>query len=52
MLTLSEIASSTNVIPYSSLLEQLRIETLRELEDLIIDSIYDNLIEAKLDHKA
>lgn len=34
------------------LLQSLEMPTIRELEDLIIDGIYLDLIRGKLDHKA
>lgn len=33
------------------LLEELQIESIRELEDLIIDAIYLNILRGKLDQK-
>ena len=39
-------------IPYSVLSEELKVDNLRDLEDLIIEAIYANLIKAKLDQKA
>lgn len=39
-------------IPYSVLSEELKLANLRDLEDLIIEAIYSNLIKGKLDQKA
>lgn len=39
------------VIPYTVLLQQLDIPNVRELEDLIIDCIYQGVIRGKLDQK-
>lgn len=39
------------ILPYSQLLETLQISTIRELEDLIIDAIYLEVIRGKLDQK-
>ncbi|KYR01956.1 proteasome component region PCI domain-containing protein [Tieghemostelium lacteum] len=50
-LTIVQLSSTLKVIPYSLLLEQLEIQNVRELEDLIIDSIYQNIIKGKLDQK-
>lgn len=38
-------------MPYSLLLGQLDIGNVRELEDLIMDSIYAGIIKGKLDQK-
>jgi len=40
------------VIPYSVLQQQLDIFGLRELEDLIIDAIYQGIVQGKLDQKS
>ncbi|KAM9979537.1 hypothetical protein ACTFIY_008794 [Dictyostelium cf. discoideum] len=50
-LTIVFLSSTSNVIPYSVLQEQIEITNVRELEDLIIDSIYQNIIKGKLDQK-
>jgi len=50
-LTLVSLASKTKILPYNFLLEELGLNNVRELEDLIIDSIYLGLIHAKLDQK-
>ena len=39
------------VLPYSVLLETLQMPTIRDLEDLIIDAIYQEVISGKLDQK-
>lgn len=44
-------ASKSRVIPYADLLETLEIHSVQELEELIIDAIYSNILEAKLDQK-
>ena len=38
-------------MPYSDLSQALDISTARELEDLIIDAIYFDLLHGKLDQK-
>lgn len=43
--------SMLQILPYSVLLEQLQMPTIRELEDLIIDAIYMEVIRGKLDQK-
>ena len=51
MLTLASLAARESFLPFTMLQQRLDISSIRELEDLIIDSIYENLIEAKIDHK-
>jgi len=50
-LTIASLASDTHVIPYSRLLKELDISELRELEDLIIDALYKDIVVGKLDHE-
>ncbi|RZF35788.1 hypothetical protein LSTR_LSTR013749, partial [Laodelphax striatellus] len=38
-------------IPYSILLKDLDIKNVRDLEDLIIEAIYADIIHGKLDQK-
>lgn len=49
LLTLASLAVHARILPYALLLEQLQIESVRELEDLIIDGIYAQVIRGKLD---
>ncbi|OMJ67320.1 hypothetical protein SteCoe_35549 [Stentor coeruleus] len=51
MLTLVTLASKEPVLSYKSLLGHLEISSTRQLEDLIIDTIYEGLIKGKIDHK-
>lgn len=51
-LTIVTLSSENKVIPYQTLQQYLDISNVRELEDLIIDSIYANLIGGKLDQKS
>lgn len=51
MLTLATIASEKSIISYNELHSLLEINSTRQLEDLIIDSIYEGLIKGKIDHK-
>lgn len=39
------------VLPYETLLNSLQMPTIRDLEDLIIDAIYLDVIRGKLDQK-
>jgi len=50
-LTIVQLASEHRTIPYVLLLEKLDIITLRELEDLIIECMYQGLVEGKLDQE-
>ncbi|XP_002740587.1 COP9 signalosome complex subunit 7b-like [Saccoglossus kowalevskii] len=48
-LTIVSLAAKTKCISYSILLKELDLKNVRELEDLIIDCIYADVIRAKLD---
>jgi len=50
-LTLVSLSSKSRLIPYSVLQEQLDISALRDLEDLIIDAIYQGIIQGSLDQR-
>lgn len=50
-LTIVSLAAKSKFIPYSLLLQELDIKNLRELEDVIIDAIYADIIHGKLDQK-
>jgi len=51
LLTLATLASSSRFLPYETLMNELRVTSVREVEDLIIQALYSNLIEGRLDHK-
>lgn len=51
MITIAEMASKQKLLNYTNLIDELNIKDLRELEDLIIDCIYNDLIKGKLDQK-
>jgi len=51
-LTIVSLAAQSKLIPYSVLQQQLEITELRELEDLIIDAIYQNIIQGSLDQRS
>lgn len=38
-------------LPYSLLLQQLELKNVRELEDLLIDAVYCDIIQGKLDQR-
>lgn len=50
-LTIVSLATKMNCIPYSVLLNEVDIKHVRDLEDLIIDAIYADIIRGKLDQK-
>ena len=50
-LTIVTLATKSKCIPYSLLLEELDIKNVRDLEDLIIEAIYADIIHGKLDQK-
>ncbi|KDR68808.1 hypothetical protein GALMADRAFT_231131 [Galerina marginata CBS 339.88] len=50
-LTIVSLAADRRILPYADLLEALDISNVRELEDLIIDAIYLDLLNGKLDQK-
>ncbi|XP_033641968.1 COP9 signalosome complex subunit 7b-like isoform X1 [Asterias rubens] len=50
-LTVVTLAAKSKHIPYSVLLKELHMKNLRELEDLIIETIYADVIRGKLDQK-
>lgn len=51
MLTLTTLASQKAVLLYKDLQTLLEIGSTRQLEDLIIETIYEGLIKGKIDHK-
>jgi len=50
-LSLASMATQSRILAYSALLADLEIATIRELEDLIIDAIYQDIVRGKLDQK-
>jgi len=50
-LSIVTLSSQSRLIPYSILQEHLDILALRDLEDLIIDAIYQGIIQGSLDQK-
>ncbi len=51
MITIADMASKSKDIGYDTLMTTLNIKDLRELEDLIIDCFYNELLKGKLDQK-
>lgn len=50
-LTIVSLAIKNKCIPYNDLLLELDIKNVRDLEDLIIEAIYADIIHGKLDQK-
>ncbi|KAF9490292.1 hypothetical protein BDN71DRAFT_1400300 [Pleurotus eryngii] len=50
-LSIVTLASERRILPYSTLLKALDMLSIRELEDLIIDAIYLDILRGKLDQK-
>ncbi|KAJ3232753.1 hypothetical protein HDU81_002751 [Chytriomyces hyalinus] len=50
-LSIVSLSKNSKVLPYTQLQQELHISNIRELEDLIIDAIYLDIIEGKLDQK-
>lgn len=50
-LTIVTLATKSKCIPYSVLLDELDIKNVRDLEDLIIEAVYADIIHGKLDQK-
>ncbi len=50
-LSIITFASNCKIIPYKLLLDELGIINVRELEDLIIEAFYADIIKGKLDQQ-
>lgn len=50
-LTIVSLANKNKCLPYALLLKELEIKNVRELEDLIIEVIYADIIQGKLDQR-
>jgi len=51
MLSIVEYASTQKSLQYAQLQQQLEVTSLRDLEDLIIDCVYNGLLQGKLDQR-
>ncbi|KAF8885589.1 hypothetical protein BD779DRAFT_1662842 [Infundibulicybe gibba] len=51
-LSLVSLASHRRILPYADLTASLAMPSIRELEDLIIDAIYLDVLRGKLDQRA
>ncbi|KAL0565074.1 hypothetical protein V5O48_016960 [Marasmius crinis-equi] len=50
-LSIVTLAAEKRILPYADLMTALQTPTIRELEDLIIDAIYLDILRGKLDQK-
>lgn len=50
-LTIVAMAVTSKRLPYDELLEALGLQNVRDLEDLIIDAIYADIVHGKLDQR-
>ncbi|KAG8984120.1 hypothetical protein FRB95_006244 [Tulasnella sp. JGI-2019a] len=50
-LSIVSLASKSRILPYAHLKTYLDIGTMRELEDLIIDAMYQDVLRGRLDQK-
>ncbi|RMX64755.1 hypothetical protein DD238_006322 [Peronospora effusa] len=50
-LTAVSLAHKFKNIPYDTLMQDLGVSTIREVEDILIETIYSGLIQGKLDQK-
>ncbi|KAG8904688.1 hypothetical protein FRB99_001329 [Tulasnella sp. 403] len=50
-LSIVSLASQSRILPYAQLRAYLDINTIRELEDLIIDAMYQDVLRGRLDQK-
>ncbi|GLD91543.1 hypothetical protein PINS_up000076 [Pythium insidiosum] len=51
-LTTVSLAQQSKRVPYDVLSQELDVTTVRELEDIVIDTIYSGLIQGKLDQQS
>ncbi|ETL84409.1 hypothetical protein F441_16340 [Phytophthora nicotianae CJ01A1] len=51
-LTVVSLAHRFKNIPYDTLIQDLGVSTVREVEDILIDTIYSGLVQGKLDQKS
>ena len=49
MISLAEMASKTKSLNYGHAMVSLDVGTVREMEDLIMDCMYNGLIKGKID---
>lgn len=49
MISVADAAQKSKVLHYAELMRELDLDTVRELEDMIIDCIYNELVAGQLD---
>lgn len=52
VLTLVSLANGNNVLAYETLKQKLAVESVRQVEDVVLDAVYSGLIRAKMDQRA
>ena len=50
-LTIVSLAETSKILPYSVLRAELAIDSVRQLEDLVIETIYSGIISAKMNQR-
>lgn len=52
VLTVVSLANGNNIIEYALLQQKLAVETVRQVEDVVLDAIYSGLLRARMDQRA
>ena len=51
LITIADMASKQAVVPYEDMMRVLGIQDIRQLEDKVIDCIYNSLLKGRLNQK-
>lgn len=51
MLTLLSLAKGNNILQYAVLQQKLALDTVRQVEDIVLDAVYTGLIRAKMNQR-
>jgi len=51
-LTVVTLCSQSKALPYETLMRELEVSSVRQVEDLLIECLYEGLIQGKLDQSA
>lgn len=51
LITIADMASKQAVVPYEDMMQVLGIQDIRQLEDKVIDCIYNYLLKGRLNQK-
>ncbi|DBA01322.1 TPA: hypothetical protein N0F65_001827 [Lagenidium giganteum] len=51
-LTVVSLAHANKMVPYTTIMKALDVSSVREMEDVVIDSIYSGLMQGKLNQKS